>query len=105
MRIERRHLVDLGQRHFHLGGERGEMRGRQMAVVVLDEMQMLDQKIAPARFVSQQRLHFGERGGVDLTAFGGARWTAAAGCAARNRWLLFLNWRTHGNFSEPPKTA
>ena len=61
MRVEGRDLVDLGQRQLHLGGERGEMRGGEMAVMVLDQMQMLDQQIAPARPVGQQRAHLVER--------------------------------------------
>ena len=78
MRIESRDLVDLGQRHLHLVRQRGEMRGGQMAVMVLDQMQMLDQQIAPARPVGEQRLHLVERRGIDLAAFGRARRPAAA---------------------------
>ena len=37
------------------------MRGREMAVFVLDEMQMLDQEIAAAGPVGQQALNFFER--------------------------------------------
>jgi hypothetical protein len=43
-----------------------------MAVAILDEMEMLDQQVAPARPVAQERLHLGERAGVDLAALGGA---------------------------------
>ena len=50
----------------------------EMAVVILNEMQMLDQQIAPARLVGQQRLHLGERHRIDLAAF---RRTRAAGAA------------------------
>ena len=45
-----------------------------MAVMVLDQMQMLDQQIAPARPVGQQRPHFVERRRVDLAAL----WACAA---------------------------
>ncbi len=69
MRIEGRDLIDLGQRQFHLGGERGEMRGGKTAIGVLNEMQMLDQQIAPARLVAEQRAHFLERLRIDLPAF------------------------------------
>ena len=68
MRIEGRDLVDFGLRQLHLGRERGEMRGREIAVVVLDEMQMLDQQVAPARPVVEQRAHLVERLKVDLAA-------------------------------------
>ena len=48
VRVERRDLIDFGERHFHLGGERGEMCSRQVPVLILNEVQMLDQEIAPA---------------------------------------------------------
>ena len=44
------------------------MRGRDVAVLVLDEMQMLDQQIAPARLVAEQRADFGGGLGIDLAA-------------------------------------
>ena len=53
------------------------MGGGQMAVVVLDQMQVLDQQIAPARPVGQQRAHLRERRGVDLAALRRARRPAA----------------------------
>ena len=55
VRIEGRDLVHRRLRQPHLLGERGEMRGREMAVAVLDQVQMLDQQIAPARPVAEQR--------------------------------------------------
>ena len=55
------------------------MRGGEMAVMVLDQMQMLDQEIAPARPVGEQRAHFIERLRIDLAALGRARRPAAAG--------------------------
>src|SRR5450759_1410427 len=84
MRIEGRDLVDFGEREFHLQGQRGEMGGGQIAVMVLDQMQVFDQQIAPARLVGEQRAHFLERRGVDLTALGRARRLAAAA----GLWLL-----------------
>ena len=69
MRVEGRDLVDFGLRELHLGGERREMRGGEMAVAVLDQMQMLDQQIAPARSVAEQRAHLVERRRIDLAAF------------------------------------
>ena len=80
MRVEGRDLVDLGQRELHLLRQRGEMRGREMAVAVLNQMQMLDQEIAPALAVAEQRAHLLERPRIDLAAFG----RRAAGCAAQS---------------------
>ena len=54
------------------------MRGGQMAVTILDQMQVFDQEIAPARPVGQQRAHFIQRLGVDLTALGRTRRPALA---------------------------
>ena len=77
MGVERRDLVDLGLRELHLRGERGEMRRRQMAVAVLQQMQVLDQQIAPARPVAEQRPHLFERARIDLPALRGSRGPAA----------------------------
>ena len=61
MGVEGRDLVDLGLRQAHLLGERRQMRGREMAVAVLDQVQMLDQQVAPARAVAEQGPHLLER--------------------------------------------
>ena len=53
MGVERRDLVDLGLGELHLRGECGEMRRREMAVAILQEMQVFDEKIAPARPVAE----------------------------------------------------
>ena len=111
MRVEGRDLVDLGLRELHLGGERREMRGGEMAVAVLDQMQVLDQQIAPARLVAEQRAHLVERRRIDLAALrrlrrGGLLPARAAvvglGCARplKSFVLLFrqsLNWLLKNN--------
>ncbi len=53
------------------------MRRRQMAVAVLDQMQMLDQEVAPARPIAQQGAHLVARARIDLAALGGAAGAAA----------------------------
>jgi hypothetical protein len=58
MSVERRDLVDFGERHFHLGRKRSKMWSRQVSVLILNEVQMLDQEIAPARPIGQERTHF-----------------------------------------------
>ena len=102
MRVEGRDLVDLGLRELHLVGERREMRGGEMPVAVLDEMQMLDQQIAPARPVAEQRAHLVERRRVDLAALRRLRRAALAsgpdppcsvgvtGASIESPWLFFL---------------
>ena len=78
MGVERRDLVDLGLRELHLGGERGEMRAGNVAVPVLDQVQVLDQQIAPPRPVAEQRAHLVERLRIDLAALRRARRSAAS---------------------------
>ena len=78
MRIEGRDLVDFGERELHLLRQRGEVRRGKMAVAILDQMQMLDQEIAPARPVAEQRAHLIERPRVNLTPLRRAPRTAAA---------------------------
>ena len=73
MRVEGRDLINLGQGEPHLGRQSSEMRGREMTVTILDEMQMLDQQIAPALAVAKQRPYFFAHLRLDLTALWGAR--------------------------------
>ena len=86
MGVEGRDLVDFGEREPHLLRQRGEMRGGEMAVPILDQVQVLDQEIAPALAIAEQRAHLVERLRVDLAAFGRAsRLTAAS-----RGWRRFL---------------
>ena len=79
MGVEGRDLIDLGKRKLHLGGKRGKMRGRQMPIPILDQMQVFDQQVPLARAIAEQRTHLIERGRIDLAPFGGAsRPTTAA---------------------------
>jgi hypothetical protein len=54
------------------------MRGGQVAVVILYKVEVLDQQVAAARPVEQQRANFLQSIQVDLTAFGGSVWSTAA---------------------------
>jgi hypothetical protein len=49
-----------------------------MAVAVLDQMQMLDEEIATARALTEQRPHLLESTRIDLPPFGGAARAAGA---------------------------
>ena len=69
MGVERGDLVDLDQRQPHLLGERGEMARVQAAVMVLQQVQVLDQQVAAALAVAEQRLHLGERRGSTCRPF------------------------------------
>jgi hypothetical protein len=51
--------------------------------VILDQVQMFDQQVAPARPVRQQRANFFESLCIDLAALWRARWTAAAAALSR----------------------
>ena len=104
MRIEGRDLVDFGQRQLHLLGERGEMRCREVTALVLDQMQMLDQEIAAALAIAEERANFGECRGIDLAALGGAaRPARARGCviASGRRRTLYIHRRSPGRRIEP----
>ena len=70
MRIERCGFVDRRLRQPHLLGERREMRGAEVAVAVLDQVQVLDQQIALARPVAEQRAYLVERLLLDLAPLG-----------------------------------
>jgi len=51
---------------------RRKMRRRDMPVGVLDQVEMLDQKVAPARPVAQKGAHLIEGARVDLAPLGGS---------------------------------
>jgi hypothetical protein len=72
-----------------------------MPELVLDEMEMLDQKIAAARPVGQERLNFIKRLGVDLAALRGRRRPAAA---APSGWRMLARSNIHfGTFLDGRK--
>ena len=66
MGIERGDLVDLDEGEPHLLGQRRQMARVQAAEMVLQQMQVLDQQIAPPLAVAEQCLHLGERRRIDL---------------------------------------
>ncbi len=57
-----------GQRQAHFLRQRGEVRSRQVAVAVVDAVQVLDQQVAAAGGVAQQPPHVLEGLGVDRSA-------------------------------------
>src|SRR5215218_344647 len=73
MRVEGGDLIDFGERELHLLRQRREMRGREIAVAVLNEMQVLNQKITPARLLAEQRAHLIKRLRLDLPPLRRAR--------------------------------
>ena len=58
MRVEGRGLEHFRKGKLHLVGECGEVGGGDLVIFVLDEMQVLDQEIAPPRPVAEQHLDF-----------------------------------------------
>ncbi len=68
MGVERGDLVDLDQRQPHLLGERRKVAGVQAAEAVLQQVQVLDQQVAPPLPVAEQGAHLGERRRIDLAA-------------------------------------
>src|SRR5579862_2387109 len=69
MGVKSRDLVDLGLGELHLERQRREVRCRDVVIPVLDQMQMLDEQIAAARPVTEQRLDVGQGIGIDLPPF------------------------------------
>src|SRR3984893_14066250 len=59
MGVERGDLVDLDECEPHLLGEGRKMARIEATEMVLEQMQVLDQKVAPALAVAEQRLHLG----------------------------------------------
>ena len=68
MRVEGRGLEHFGERQLHLVGERRKMGRRNLVILVLDQVQMLDQEVAPARPVAEQLLDLVRGGRIDLAA-------------------------------------
>ncbi len=68
MRVEGRRLKHLGKAELHLVGKCRKMCGRDLAILVLDQMQVLDQEIAAARTITEQHFDFMRRRRIDLTA-------------------------------------
>jgi hypothetical protein len=87
MRIEGRDFIDFGLRELHLGGKRGQVRTGDVAVLVLDQVQMLDQQVAAARSIGQQSLDVGDGLRIDLTAFRRAAGPIACPSDRRGRLL------------------
>ena len=73
MGVEGGDLVDLDEGEPHLVRERHEMARVQAAVLVLQQVQMLDQKIGSARPVAEERAHLLEACGSTCRPFGVSR--------------------------------
>ena len=71
MRVEGRGLEHFRKRQLHLVGKRRQMRRRDLAIFVLDQVQVLDQEIAAPRPVAEQKLDLVGGGRVDLAALRG----------------------------------
>ena len=100
VRVERRDFVDLGHRQLHFGGKRRHVRSGDVAVFVLDQMQMLDQQITLPRPLAKQCAHLIER--LDDRSAGPWACGAACACAARRRfhpaatlWMFIIVSKGH----------
>ncbi len=70
MRVECRGLEHFGEGKLHLIGQRRKMGRRNLTISVLNQMQMLDQKIAPPRTIAEQKFDLMRGGWIDLAALG-----------------------------------
>ena len=100
MRVEGRRLEHLREGQLHLVGKRRQMRGRNLVVGILDQMQMLDQQIAPPRPVAKQKRNLFSGLRIDLAALGG-RFGALAPLARMLERANLLHVMTHRNISFP----
>jgi hypothetical protein len=82
MGVEGCDLIDLGQSEPHFLRQSGEMRGRKMTVAILNQVQMLDQQIAPPLALAKERTYFLKRARLDLAALWRARTPASPAAAA-----------------------
>src|SRR5206468_12228904 len=64
-------LEHFRESELHLLRERGKMCSRDLVVSVLDEVQMLDQQVAPPRPVAQKKRNLFSRLRVNLAALRG----------------------------------
>src|SRR3546814_10524233 len=71
--VEGGDLIDRRHRQIHLLGQRAQVARRQVAVAVLNQVQVLDQQIRPPRAVAQQSLDLFRRFEVELPTLGGLR--------------------------------
>jgi hypothetical protein len=97
MRIKGRGFEYFGKGQFHLVGERREMGGGNLAIGVLDQVQVLDQQIAPPRPIAKQRLDLLRGPGVDLTPLGG-RFRSLASHARMFERTNLMHVMTHCRF-------
>src|ERR1700736_87176 len=70
MEVERRGLKLFRKRKLHLVGKSREMGGGNLVIFVLDEVQMLDEKIAPPQPVAEQKFDLVRSRRVDLASLG-----------------------------------
>src|SRR3546814_18916435 len=68
--VEGGDLIDRRHRQIHLLGQRAQVARRQVAVAVLNQVQVLDQQIRPPRAVAQQSLDLFRRFEVELPTLG-----------------------------------
>ena len=98
MRVEGRGLEHLRESQLHLVGERREVRRGNLAVGVLDQVQMLDQQVAPARPVAEQKRNLFSGLRIDLTSLRG-RFGPLASLAGMFERADFLDVMIHRNIS------
>ena len=68
--VERGYFVGFGLRQLHLAGKRRQMLCRDMAKLVLNLVQMLDQHIGRARSIAEQRHNLRTRYRIDNASLG-----------------------------------
>src|SRR5213078_2365432 len=98
MRVEGGGLENFRERQLHLVGKRRKVRGGDLFVSVLDEMQVLDQEVAAPWPIAKKQLDLVRGGRIHLAPLGGRD-----GPLPSFAWMLerteLLHIMTHGNVS------
>ena len=64
-------LIEIDRQNIYAPGtDVVALRRAELAVAVVDAVQVLDQAVAAQRLAGEQRLHFGQCGGIDAPALG-----------------------------------
>ncbi len=101
MGVEGRGLEHFREGKIHLVGKRGEVGRGDLMIFVLDEMQMLDQEIAPPRPVAEQGFDLLRGDRIDLASLGRG-FGPPAPLARMFERADFLNVMTYRNVSFLP---
>jgi hypothetical protein len=104
MGVEGRGLEHFGKRQLHLVRQRREMTRGDLVILVLDQVQMFDQKIASPRPVAEQQFDLMRGGRIDLAALR-RRLGSPAPLAGMLECANLMHVMTHRNVPSPSRSS